>query len=98
MHNQYIIHIQADAVNLALTGVSIYTHGKIQHSARIQAGSLMSGSRVSKYGCVLSSRGTRGSVRADWLRPSCLIHLHQVRWPLTGRQNWPFTGWFNWPQ
>lgn len=42
---------------------------------RIQAGSSMSGSGVSKYGCVLSSSETRGSTSVGWREPTNFRHL-----------------------
>ncbi len=42
---------------------------------RIQAGSSMSGSGVSKYGCVLSSSGTIGSTRVGCRAPRNFKHL-----------------------
>lgn len=35
----------------------------------------MSGSGVSKYGCVLSSSGTRGNTRVGWREPRNFRHL-----------------------
>lgn len=44
---------------------------------RIQAGSSMSGSGVSKYGCVLSSSGTNGSTSVGWRDPMNFRHLSE---------------------
>lgn len=42
---------------------------------RIQAGSSMSGSGVSKYGCVLSNSGTSGNTSVGWREPRNFRHL-----------------------
>lgn len=46
---------------------------------KIQAGSSMSGSGVSKKGCVLSSSGTKGSTKVGCLLPKNFKHLEIQR-------------------
>lgn len=46
---------------------------------KIQAGSSMSGSGVSKNGCVLSSSGTKGSTKVGCLLPRNFKHLETHR-------------------
>lgn len=71
------------------TSVRDYTRDKPLHGYnssivcvsvfRIHAGSSMSGSGVSKYGCVLSSSGTNGNTRVGWREPKNFRHLENER-------------------
>lgn len=59
---------------------------------KIQAGSSMSGSGVSKNGCVLSSSGTNGSTKVGCLLPKNFKHLkiHRLKYFLVNMQNTTF--------